>query len=86
MLLTAPTAAYGTEFLVSLADKPEDRDPEGIAPNNYAWSNGKTYTSDFLEGVLDAMGNNPDAALRYLVPEEEDAGEPWTPSTEASER
>ena len=86
MLLTAPTAVYGTEFLVSLADQLEDRDPEGILPNNYVWNNGKTYTSDYLEGVLGAMENNPDAALRYFVPEKEDAGEPWAPSAEANER
>ena len=69
MLLSAPAAHYGTDFLTNLADKLEDRDPDALVPAYQVFANNKTSTSDPMDGVLTAMGNNPDAALEYLTPE-----------------
>ena len=69
MLLSAPAAHYGTDFLTNLADKLEDRDPNALVPAYQVFANNKTSTSDPMDGVLTAMGNNPDAALEYLTPE-----------------
>ena len=58
-----------TDFLTNLADKLEDRDPNALVPAYQVFANNKTSTSDPMDGVLTAMGNNPEAALEYLTPE-----------------
>ena len=68
MLLSAPAAHYGTDFLTNLADKLEDRDPDALVPAYQVFANNKTSTSDPMDGVLTAMGGNPQAAVEYLTP------------------
>ena len=57
-----------TDFLTNLADKLEDRDPDALVPAYQVFANNKTSTSDPMDGVLTAMGGNPQAAVEYLTP------------------
>ena len=78
-----------TDFLTNLADKLEDRDPNALVPAYQVFANNKTSTSDPMDGVLTAMGNNPEAALEYLVPEEDgsvDGDGNWVPDDKARQR
>ena len=89
MLLSAPAAHYGTDFLTNLADKLEDRDPDALVPAYQVFANNKTSTSDPMDGVLTAMGNNPEAALEYLTPEgggSIDENGVWVPSQTTVDR
>ena len=89
MLLSAPAAHYGTDFLTNLADKLEDRDPDALVPAYQVFANNKTSTSDPMDGVLTAMGNNPEAALEYLTPEGDgsiDENGVWVPSQTTVDR
>ena len=89
MLLSAPAAHYGTDFLTNLADKLEDRDPNALVPAYQVFANNKTSTSDPMDGVLTAMGNNPEAALEYLTPEGDgsiDENGVWVPSQTTVDR
>ncbi|MCR2051510.1 hypothetical protein NSA19_01290 [Actinomyces bowdenii] len=63
-LLTVPETHFGTEFLVDLAGRLEDRYYESshqLHPH--------TSLEDPLHGVLSAMGYNPEAAVNYLMPD-----------------
>ena len=89
MLLSAPAAHYGTDFLTNFADKLEDRDPDALVPAYQVFANNKTSTSDPMDGVLTAMGNNPEAALEYLTPEGDgsiDENGVWVPSQTTVDR
>ena len=89
MLLSAPAAHYGTDFLTNLADKLEDRDPDALVPAYQVFANNKTSTSDPMDGVLTAMGNNPEAALEYLTPEGDgsvDGNGVWVPGQTTVDR
>jgi len=57
-----------TDFLTNLADKLEDHDPDALVPAYQVFTNNKTSTSDPMDGVLTAMGGNPQAAVEYLTP------------------
>ena len=89
MMLSAPEAVYGTDFLIGLAGRLESRDPNSMIPPTMHFINGQAGTSDPLTGVLTAMSNNPEAALEYLAPAKDgsvdDAGN-WVPSQTATER
>ncbi len=89
MMLSAPEALYGTDFLIGLAGRLESRDPNSMVPPTMHFINGQAGTSDPLTGVLTAMSNNPEAALEYLAPAKDgsvdDAGN-WVPSQTATER
>ena len=89
MMLSAPEAVYGTDFLIGLAGRLESRDPNSMVPPTMHFINGQAGTSDPLTGVLTAMSNNTDAALEYLAPAKDgsvdDAGN-WVPSQTATER
>jgi len=73
---------FGTDFLVSLAEGLEKIDPETIESNRlnakfsddeaYATLYDKGYSFNPMGGVLDAMGGNADAALKYLAPNGKD--------------
>lgn len=63
-LLTVPETHFGTEFLVDLADRLEDRSYE--TPDMYPYN---IPLDDPLQGVLSAMGYNPEAAVNYLMPD-----------------
>ncbi|WP_454932715.1 DUF6571 family protein, partial [Actinomyces oricola] len=89
MLLSAPAAHYDTDFLTNFADKLEDRDPNALVPAYQVFANNKTSTSDPMDGVLTAMGNNPEAALEYLTPEgggSIDENGVWVPSQTTVDR
>ena len=78
-----------TDFLTNLADKLEDRDPDALVPAYQVFANNKTSTSDPMDGVLTAMGNNPEAALEYLTPEGDgsvDGDGNWVPDDKARQR
>ena len=68
MMLSAPEAVYGTDFLIGLAGRLESRDPNSMVPPTMHFINGQAGTSDPLTGVLTAMSSNPEAALEYLAP------------------
>lgn len=89
MMLSAPEALYGTDFLIGLAGRLESRDPNSVVPPTMHFINGQAGTSDPLTGVLTAMSNNTEAALEYLAPagdgSVDDAGN-WVPSQTAIER
>ena len=89
MMLSAPEAVYGTDFLIGLAGRLESRDPNSMVPPTMHFINGQAGTSDPLTGVLTAMSNNTDAALGFLEPgggsSVDDAGN-WVPSQTATER
>lgn len=89
MMLSAPEAVYGTDFLIGLAGRLESRDPNSMVPPTMHFINGQAGTSDPLTGVLTAMSNNPEAALEYLAPAKDgsvdDAGN-WVSSQTATER
>ena len=89
MMLSAPEAVYGTDFLIGLAGRLENRDPNSMIPPTMHFINGQAGTSDPLTGVLTAMSNNPEAALEYLAPAKDgsvdDAGN-WVSSQTATER
>ncbi|TFH52574.1 hypothetical protein E4J66_07245 [Actinomyces viscosus] len=73
---------FGTDFLVSLAEDLATIDPEIIETNRlnakfsgdkgYAVLYDKGYSFNPMGGVLDAMGGNVDAALKYLAPNGKD--------------
>ena len=78
-----------TDFLTNLADKLEDRDPNALVPAYQVFANNKTSTSDPMDGVLAAMGNNPEAALEYLTPEGDgnvDGDGNWVPDDKVRQR
>lgn len=81
-LLSTPDTIYGTDFLTSLADHFEDKDPIVIPTGRQTKSQ-----ADPMEGILTAMGNNPDAALAYLSPDGEldDSGK-WAPGDKSKTR
>lgn len=91
-LLETPGTVYGTTFLVDLAEKFEDNEYNGEEtwhaaryPENKGSYAGSSM--DPLYGVTMAMGNNPEAALAYLVPDGEiGADGHWTPGDKSSER
>ncbi|BDA64615.1 DUF6571 family protein [Actinomyces capricornis] len=85
-LLTAPETYFGTEFLVDLADRLEERPYDAIRAHDQVHPN-KTSIPDPMAGVLTAMGNNPEAALTYLVPNGEMGADGyWLPGAAAQER
>ncbi len=72
-LLCVSDAVYGTEFLLDLGSKFECRKPDAMA-SGYGYD-------DPMYGVLTAMGNNPKAALAFLVPDGQLSadGRSWIP-------
>ena len=85
-LLVVPGTYYGTEFLVDLADRLEERPYDAIRFEDQIHHN-SIPIPDPLAGVLTAMGNNPEAALTYLVPDGEMASDGyWDPGTKTQER
>lgn len=76
-LLCTPGTVYGTEFLVALGQNFENNSPvTSVLPG-----------FDPMCGILTAMGNNPEAALTYLVPDGQlDADGHWVPGQASTDR
>jgi len=86
-LLAAPDIPYDAHaacesgFLTNLAEHFENQDPTvvGITPTTM-------WTVDPMEGILAAMGYNPDAALAYLSPDGEINADEWAPGEKSRTR
>lgn len=87
-LLSVPGTIYGTDFLYTAGTRLEDIDPNKVhLPMNPSIGTWHTpVATDPLVGVLDAMGRNPKAALKYLADEGTMNGQNWTPSENAKKR
>lgn len=85
-LLSVPGTIYGTDFLYTAGARLEDLDPSKVQPTVPPHYFRRHTTSEPLVGVLDAMGRNPEAALKYLADEGSMDGEYWKPSDKAIER
>ena len=76
-LLCTPGTVYGTEFLVALGQNFENNPMIISVPPEL----------DPMCGILTAMGNNPEAALTYLVPDGQlDADGHWVPGQASTDR
>lgn len=86
-LLRVPGTVYGTEFLYAMGTRMEELDPSKVPDPVYpGMQQYRTGNQDPLVGVVDAMGRNPEAALKYLADEGTMNGENWEPSDKAIER
>lgn len=85
-LLSVPGTIYGTDFLYTAGARLEGLDPSKVQPTVPPHYFRRHTTSEPLAGVLDAMGRNPEAALKYLADEGTMKGEHWVPSENATKR
>lgn len=97
-LLTATTSEYDPDFLVELADDLEDVPYDPSDPSTAAYKVPVYHggSPDPLAGVFTAMGNNPDAAVKYLTCPDSGGGvihdeahpvnDYWDPNQESRER
>lgn len=70
VLSNIPTP-FGTDFLVDIAERSESQKPDAYKGDDEVGINAAYYNDDVLGGALTAMGNNNEAALAYLMPEDD---------------
>lgn len=85
-LLSVPGTVYGTDFLYTAGTRLESLDPSKVQPKVPPHYFQRQTSREPLAGVLNAMGRNPEAALKYLADEGTMSGQYWIPSENAKKR
>lgn len=88
-LLDCTDAVYGTEFLVTTANRLETFDPSKVYPADpYFMSpyESRGVAQDPMFGVVSAMGRNSEAALTYMTQDGHMEGDNWMPGDKSEQR